>query len=490
MKYTLAEQIRRRNQERARQDAAAQKRARSIPAVIYTAFDKHKADELRGRIKKAEEYRERVRKAAGNSDKPKQNQKSQKTDSSKQATQTKTPSYDPLSSIRVPQSKAAPAPTRKETSDISKAGEEASVQAALPDIEAVQDNYGADGLTNGPSPERMYAYSNLDLLRVRQDMERRLLTFRLCFEQAQSPREALEFLYAESLDCNDSQLTNFLEQQALFGGGDSNGNDDSDMGLGSHHLYIHERNLESVYGYEINWASGRDTNRLKQLHNLAQASTHIVNYLSQEVFDGDEAQALSVFQQRFSQSEAYGQLMVRLGADAGAGGPAYGRVPLQGSEEELKKMYLGSAVDIPTIVHEFGHVIDRNVDFTDYLNEQVTRDRRSRLAYKAGVNLNSEILKWVIEGFVAKQYLARELWADLFMTTVLEPSVSGETFVVKSIRDVDIDGIFAAFVDPNVIFKCGIDGTCIDKEVKWEDWDLAGKVRRYLPEAFRELLSE
>ena len=50
-KYTLAEQIRRRNQERARQDAAAQKRRPSIPTVIYTAFDKHRADEHQERIK-------------------------------------------------------------------------------------------------------------------------------------------------------------------------------------------------------------------------------------------------------------------------------------------------------------------------------------------------------------------------------------------------------------------------------------------------------
>ena len=40
------------NQERIKQDAAAQKRTPSIPAVIYTAFDKHKADELRERSEK------------------------------------------------------------------------------------------------------------------------------------------------------------------------------------------------------------------------------------------------------------------------------------------------------------------------------------------------------------------------------------------------------------------------------------------------------
>ena len=43
------------NQERAKQDAAAQKRTPSIPAVIYTAFDRRKADELRERIEKVKD---------------------------------------------------------------------------------------------------------------------------------------------------------------------------------------------------------------------------------------------------------------------------------------------------------------------------------------------------------------------------------------------------------------------------------------------------
>ena len=404
------------------------------------------------------------------------------------ATQPRTPSYDPLSSIQAPQSKAVPAPARKETSDISKTGDATSVQAALPDIEAVQGNYGADDLI----PGRMYAYSSLDLLRVKQDMERRILTFKLCFEQAQSPREALGFLYAKSPDCNNSELTYLLEQQSLYGGGspdDANSSDDSDIDLDiDHFAFEYEDHLESRYGYEIKWASGRDTNRLKQLHNLAQATTHIINYLGQKVFDGDEAQASSVFQQQFSQSEAHGQLVVHLGADGKkqAGGPAYGRVPLQGSGEELRKMYLGSAVDIPTIVHEFGHVLDRNVDFTDYLNERVTQIGESRLAYKAYVNLNSDILKWVIEGFAAKQYFARELWADLFMTAVLDPAVSGKTYPVYSV----VSDYRKKFSDGNFSNCSSIEGACDYRDVRWQGTDRAGDVREYLPEAFRELLSE
>ncbi len=50
----------------------------ALPAVIYTAFGIQEAEKLRERIKKAEEYRERVRAAARNSDKPKQDAAAQK----------------------------------------------------------------------------------------------------------------------------------------------------------------------------------------------------------------------------------------------------------------------------------------------------------------------------------------------------------------------------------------------------------------------------
>ena len=60
----------------------------ALPAVIYTAFGIQEAEKLRERIEKAEEYRERVREAAGNSDKPK-NQERIKQDA---AAQKRTPS--------------------------------------------------------------------------------------------------------------------------------------------------------------------------------------------------------------------------------------------------------------------------------------------------------------------------------------------------------------------------------------------------------------
>ena len=453
-KYTLAEQIRRRNQERAKQDAAAQKR-------LQSALKNHQNNMLNKNFNYV---------VAG-SGTPKN-----KVDESP-------PVLSGQSSTGFSE--------MEETLDFSEARDETSVQATAPDIEEVQDGYGADGL----SLDRMYAYSNLGILRVEQDAERRPLTFKLCFEQSQSPRAALEFLYAEPPDCNDRELT-YLQRQikqqiplGMGGGGtdDTHDNDSPDIGLD---ILDYEEDLESTYGYQIEWGTGSpDTNMFNQLQNLGQASKHIVNYLRQKVFDDDRKTALSVFQQNFSQSEAYGQLVIHLGDDDNTKGAFYGRVPLYGSsQEELRSMYLGSAVEIPTIVHEFGHVIDRNVNFTDHLEESVTETGESRMVDKTDVNLNSDILKWIIEGFVAKQFFGKELWADLFMTAVLA-SVSDETFVVKSIRDTDID-TFAAFTDPNIIFKCGIDATCIDKEIKWKDRDLAVNVREYLPEAFRELLSE
>ncbi len=55
----------------------------ALPAVIYTSFGIQEAEKLQERIKKAEEYRERVRAAARNSDKPK-NQKRTKQDAAAQ----------------------------------------------------------------------------------------------------------------------------------------------------------------------------------------------------------------------------------------------------------------------------------------------------------------------------------------------------------------------------------------------------------------------
>lgn len=139
-------------------------------------------------------------------------------------------------------------------------------------------------------------------------------------------------------------------------------------------------------------------------------------------------------------------------------------------------MYLGSNVNIATIVHEFGHVIDRSVHFTDYLSETLPPAGISRLASNAGlygINLD-QTLHLAIQGFAAKQYYSEEFWADLFMTAVLDPLVSGETYQVYSILPAAMDDfveLFAAAPEgENVFFDCRGDGeevVCDYRDVMW-----------------------
>ena len=108
-------------------------------------------------------------------------------------------------------------------------------------------------------------------------------------------------------------------------------------------------------------------------------------------------------------------------------------------------------------------------------------------------NLNRDVLDYVIEGFVAKQFFALELWADLFMTAVL----SGEKFTVKSVKDRtfsntgeiidDPIGIFQTFVnpDPNApIFECGKAAPCFERTVNGKIQRWQNLPQRYLPYSF------
>ena len=400
----------------------------------------------------------------------------------------------------------------KEVPDISEAEDDAIVLSMLPDIETVEDDLGINGMVPDIRLDRLSAYSNLDIVRVRQDMEHRPLTFKRCFEQSQSPRIALEFLYADPPDCNDSEKTYLqreIERQSEIGvgrGGDTdveNGNEPVGVGSAMYHsVYRDEQYLQFEYGFDIKWDEQPSSS---QLNNLANAVDFIVNYLSQEVYDGDRDRARSAFRQYFSHNE-HGQLVVQLGADTITGGAGLGYVPLPASSTtDLDTIFLGSLVDIPTIVHEFGHVIDRSKGFTSYLTEIVAPAGMSRMATASeeygeeygdlspayySFNLDAMLYKEIIEGFVAKQYFPQERWADLFMTAVLDPNMSGEEFTVESIDDINNDiEIFKAFTNPLVIFECGIDAPCAEKPVKWVDSRRAEVAQWYLPIVFRELLS-
>ena len=113
--------------------------------------------------------------------------------------------------------------------DTKQAEDEISVQAVLPDIAEVQDDFGSDqGLADSISPEGLYACGNLDILLVQQDMGIRPLTFSRCFEEFPSPRMACDFLYAEVPNCSNNELAVLQRKVSLgmSGDPDSEGDDD------------------------------------------------------------------------------------------------------------------------------------------------------------------------------------------------------------------------------------------------------------------------
>jgi len=437
------------------------------PSVIYTAFDNKRAEE---------HNKEHVRVRQSVSGNPAHNQRNDYV----------------VAGSGEPKDK------------VDKPSQVSSAQAVLPDIVEAQDDYDTDGLTDDLRSDRIYAYSNLDILRVKQDMERRPLTFKLCFEQSQSPRSALEFLYAEPPDCNDRELI-ALQTQGGFplgmaGGDDTEDNGATDIDLGIHHLvFEYEEYLESKYGYRITWGKElSDVNMLDQVHNLAKATSHIVNYLREEVYDGDEAGALAAFQQHFSQSEAYGQLVVYLGDDyfvknlpniSEAG--YYGFVPLpQSSRENLDKIFLGSKVNIATIVHEFGHVIDRSRHIVKRYDKDLSF--QDEWVVKTKLPLNELILQNVIEGFAGKQLPTEEIWADLFMTAVLDPSNPGisEPYQVYWTTYEPIYELTKR-LGVGAFYNCTEYGGCSWQPVKWQqsDFEFAEKTQEYFPKALSKLLS-
>jgi len=411
--------------------------------------------------------------------------------------------------------------------------DETGAQEVLPDFGDGQEDDFIPGLVAGLFPNRQLWYGNLDVIRVKQDIERRPLTFRRCFEQAESPQSALEFIYAEPPDLDDNAMVHpqhYVSPQpdtrSGWWGKTSDGEDSGtpviDPGLLST-VYKIEEHLESEYGYQIEWGKGiSNADRLEQLHELAQASEHIVDYLDSVFVDDRNTTGKEAFREHFSGSQDDSPLVVYLGSDAYFAenfsniskeeAAYYGQVPAGGPN----RVYLGSKVDIPTIVHEFGHVIDKSKGFTAYLEELVPDPADpsreiSRLAAESGnyfnevnegwrsqysFNLNRNVLDEVIEGFVAKQFFAAELWADLFMTAVL----SGEGLTVKSVKDKTVDkdrevtddpiGIFMGFNDPDgLIFRCGVNAPCFDRTVQWEDGKFADAAQWYLPKVFLALLS-
>ena len=323
-----------------------------------------------------------------------------------------------------------------------------SVQALLPDIAEMQDDFGNSAVIDGISPDHWHRYSNLDVLDVQQDIERRPLTFQRCFVHSESPRMAMEFIYAEPPKLSESELwycQQEAEQQmriragmAIGGAGDAYATDFTNR----RSILRYEERIEKKYGFAIEWGvAAKETNMAGQLNDLAKSVAHVVDYLDVVYADDPQTTGISVFQQYFSQNE-HGQLKIQLGADAffaehfenitKEDAPYIGFVPLNGTNN----MYLGSMVDIATIVHEFGHVIDRSLSIEDeYRIQGLNIPAWNEWYEKTGLVLNSSILQYGIVGFAGKQKADEEFWADLFMTAVLASVVGGPLYVYSSTYD-------------------------------------------------------
>ena len=168
------------------------------------------------------------------------------------------------------------------------------------------------------------------------------------------------------------------------------------------------------------------------------------------------------------------------------------------NEGILDDMYLGSlpsTVDdfevgysVGTILHEFGHVIDRRTGFTASLYEPAPEyggQRRSvALGGKSGVNMDKQIPELAVEGFGAKEAVYNELAIAPFVTDVVE--VSGETLHIFSILP-DSAGKFDTFGSD--FYNCSERGGCGPRKIGWKrsaSGELKGNAIA-LRDAFREV---
>ena len=294
------------------------------------------------------------------------------------------------------------------------------------------------------------------------------------------------------------------------GRGDTDVDDSDSTNLVSSYQEL-EAYVTSEFEIQIEWGKEFDDlrSRRTQLHKLHRAITYIVNYLAKEVY-GDKDRALDAFKEHFGQSEKHGQLVVQLGADkyfvenfsileTDAG--YYGFVPLpppeaestEGGDDNWDMMFLGSNVDIATIVHEFGHVIDRSLNIVDEYNAAAKKGillpAWKKFYDDTGLLLTDSILQYGIEGFAGKQNANEEFWADLFMTAVLDSVVGGPLTVYSSTYE-RIENL-----SPTQFDRCLGEGACSRQPVEWTDQspnaylDFGALAQEHFPTLLRKLLN-
>jgi hypothetical protein len=206
--------------------------------------------------------------------------------------------------------------------------------------------------------------------------------------------------------------------------------------------------IEDVFGYDIRIGDAflNDVEAsIGMLSTLNEASLAILDYFDNIITEGGILEAAEAFRTFFGRNPDNTQIIVRLGADDDdeAGEPEYGFVPLnteclEGDDEcleEQRTIYLGSEVNVATIVHEFGHQLDRWFRLSGFLSSQnldwtqlsdLLRDGTADLPpiqADEGARLSlDDTYRYGIQGFAAKQWNDGEIWADLFMTAVLAGS--------------------------------------------------------------------
>lgn len=199
-------------------------------------------------------------------------------------------------------------------------------------------------------------------------------------------------------------------------------------------------NIAAVLGFEtVIWDTPDEfthEERATMALNLLTASLHTIAYFDEEVLTapdndavtvtGDVSQTgLELFQQYISGGGQTGDarqgITVHLGADATTGGAGMGLVPLYQDDSNI---YLGSQVAMATIVHEFGHQVDRATQY------DVSNSLTPLADYDVGIlNLPSHIAPVRVASSKDWGKLPED-FADAFMTAVLHGQnvqVSGQT---------------------------------------------------------------
>jgi len=197
-------------------------------------------------------------------------------------------------------------------------------------------------------------------------------------------------------------------------------------------------NMESAFGYEIQWGNTLTNNKVgqwKSLANLLASNLHIASYFNENILPSSSKPepGLDVFRKYFAKIPDGTSVTIHLGE----GNPHQGLVPLPNGADSIESdIYLGADVNVATITHEFGHQFDRWFEMSgldDFKEDLDTKNPGGITGYltkikngysnfyhiTGGRNLHYSLYVYGLNSFAGKQMLEQEVWADIFMTAVL-----------------------------------------------------------------------